>query len=85
MVPAVTLALLPNQGPLEVPIGCLLSGLNSMTSPGLGQLDLASDIIIQGHYIELGELKLKVYTVMGAQDELEVALNRTRCHCCRGR
>lgn len=37
---------------------------------------MANDIIIQGHYIELGELKVKVYTVMGAQDDLEVALNR---------
>lgn len=46
-----------------------------MTSQCLRQLDMASNIIIQGHYIELGELKVKVYTVMGAQDELEVALN----------
>lgn len=46
-----------------------------MTSQCLRQLDMASDIIIQGHCIELGELKLKVFTVMGAQDKLEVALN----------
>lgn len=68
-------ALLPDQGPLKVPTGCLLSGLNLMTSQCLRQLDMAGDIIIQGHYIELGELKLKVFTVMGAQDELEVAFN----------
>lgn len=46
-----------------------------MTSQGLGQLEVAGDIIIQGHYIELGELKLKVFTAMGAQDELEVAFD----------
>lgn len=43
----------------------------------LWQLDMASDIIIQGHFIKLGELKLKVYTVMGAQDDLEVTINNT--------
>uniref|UniRef100_A0A8P4KC04 L-fucose kinase n=1 Tax=Dicentrarchus labrax TaxID=13489 RepID=A0A8P4KC04_DICLA len=57
------------QGPLDVPSGCLLSGLESVTSP----LELAKDIIIQGHRIELGELKLKVFTVTGARDELEVS------------
>lgn len=46
-----------------------------MTSQCLRQLDMAGDIIIQGHYIELGELKLKVFTAMGAQDELEVAFS----------
>ncbi len=60
------------QGPLEVPSGCLLSGLESSTSSCVRQLQLAGDIIIQGHRIELGELKLKVYTVTGAQDDLEV-------------
>lgn len=77
MVPVVTLALLANQGPLKVPTGCLLSGLNLMTTQHLWQLDMASDIIIQGHYIELGDLKLKVFTVVGAQDELEVAFSNT--------
>lgn len=43
-----------------------------MTSQCLRQLELANDIIIQGHRIELGDLKLTVYTVMGAQDELQV-------------
>lgn len=43
----------------------------------LWQLDLASDIIIQGRFIELGELKLEVFTVMGAQDDLEVPFNNT--------
>ncbi len=43
-----------------------------MTSQSIRQLEMASDIIIQGHRIELGELKLKVFTVIGAQDNLEV-------------
>ncbi|XP_029910027.1 L-fucose kinase [Myripristis murdjan] len=60
------------QGPLEVPSGCLLSGLKLSTSD-TRELSLANDIIIQGHRIELGELKLNVFTVMGAQDELEVS------------
>lgn len=43
-----------------------------MTSQCIRQLELANDIIIQGHRIELRELKLNVYTVTGAQDDLEV-------------
>ncbi|KAG7232215.1 hypothetical protein INR49_009408 [Caranx melampygus] len=61
------------QGPLDVPSGCLLSGLQSSTCQSVRQLKLADDIIIQGHRIELGELKLNVYTVTGAQDDLEVS------------
>nr|XP_046249077.1 L-fucose kinase isoform X2 [Scatophagus argus] len=61
------------QGPLEVPSGCLLSGLELMTSQSVRQLELTNDIIIQGHRIELGGLKLNVFTVMGAQDHLEVS------------
>ncbi|XP_041794358.1 L-fucose kinase isoform X2 [Chelmon rostratus] len=63
------------QGPVEVPSGCLLSGLELMTSQCIRQLSLANDIIIQGHRIELGELKLSVYTVTGTQDDLEVSSN----------
>uniref|UniRef100_A0AAQ5YQ57 L-fucose kinase n=1 Tax=Amphiprion ocellaris TaxID=80972 RepID=A0AAQ5YQ57_AMPOC len=64
------------QGPLNIPSGCLLSGLELSTSPCIRQLALCSDIIIQGHWIELGELKLNVYTVMGANDDLQVEKNR---------
>uniref|UniRef100_A0A8C9ZY16 L-fucose kinase n=1 Tax=Sander lucioperca TaxID=283035 RepID=A0A8C9ZY16_SANLU len=59
------------QGPLDVPSGCLLSGLGPMTSQCVRTLQLANDIIIQGHRIELGELKLNVFTVTGALDPLE--------------
>ncbi|XP_035859406.1 L-fucose kinase [Sander lucioperca] len=61
------------QGPLDVPSGCLLSGLGPMTSQCVRTLQLANDIIIQGHRIELGELKLNVFTVTGALDPLEVS------------
>ena len=63
-----------HQGPLEIPSGCLLSGLELMTSQCLRQLELADDVIIQGHCIELGDLKLRVFTVMGARDNLEVRI-----------
>ncbi|KAM9854214.1 L-fucose kinase isoform 1-T1 [Aulostomus maculatus] len=73
------------QGPLQVQSGCLLSGLELSTSRCIQQLPLVTDIIIQGHRIELGDLKVNVYTVMGAQDDLQVSsddadasfLNRT--------
>lgn len=61
-----------HQGPLEVPAGCLLSGLDLAASQRLGQLTLTNDIIIQGHRIELGNMKLMVYTVIGAKDDLQV-------------
>uniref|UniRef100_A0A665VQR4 L-fucose kinase n=1 Tax=Echeneis naucrates TaxID=173247 RepID=A0A665VQR4_ECHNA len=57
------------QGPLNVPSGCLLSGLELSTSHSIRQLKLVNDIIIQGHRIELGELKLKVYTVVGVSSD----------------
>ncbi|XP_047241855.1 L-fucose kinase [Girardinichthys multiradiatus] len=63
------------QGPLDVPSGCLLSGLDVLMSACIRRLALSSDIIIQGHRIELGELKLNVYTVMGAHDNLQVSFN----------
>uniref|UniRef100_A0A3Q0SS81 Fucose kinase n=1 Tax=Amphilophus citrinellus TaxID=61819 RepID=A0A3Q0SS81_AMPCI len=59
------------QGPLDVPSGCLLSGLELSTSPSVRRLPLSRDIIIQCHRVELGELQLHVYTVMGAHDDLQ--------------
>ncbi|XP_033970067.1 LOW QUALITY PROTEIN: L-fucose kinase, partial [Trematomus bernacchii] len=61
------------QGPLVVPSGCLLSGLDLMTSRCIRQL--VDDIIIQGHRMELGELRLNVFTVTGALDQLEVSFD----------
>lgn len=56
-----------------VPSGCLLSGLDLMTSRCIRQL--VDDIIIQGHRMELGELRLDVFTVTGALDQLEVSFD----------
>lgn len=61
------------QGPLDIPSGCLLSGLELSTSPSVHRLPLSRDIIIQCHRVELGELQLQVYTVMGAHDDLQVS------------
>ncbi|KAM9816206.1 L-fucose kinase isoform 1-T2 [Syngnathus typhle] len=60
------------QGPLHVPSGCLLSGLEASTSPDVVRLALDDDVIIQGHRIKMGELNLTLYTVMGALDDLEL-------------
>ncbi|KAG7256593.1 hypothetical protein CRUP_024425 [Coryphaenoides rupestris] len=40
-------------------------------SSHLGRLVLPEDIIIQGHRIRLGDLKLTVYSALGARDQLE--------------
>uniref|UniRef100_A0A671L412 Fucose kinase n=1 Tax=Sinocyclocheilus anshuiensis TaxID=1608454 RepID=A0A671L412_9TELE len=61
------------QGPVQVHSGCLLSGLD-LTSSCIQRLPLSSDIIIQGHRVMLGELKLTVFTAFGAHDNLEVSL-----------
>ncbi|XP_016322267.1 L-fucose kinase isoform X2 [Sinocyclocheilus anshuiensis] len=58
------------QGPVQVHSGCLLSGLD-LTSSCIQRLPLSSDIIIQGHRVMLGELKLTVFTAFGAHDNLE--------------
>ncbi|XP_072291330.1 L-fucose kinase [Eucyclogobius newberryi] len=63
------------QGPVHVPTGCLLSGLESSASFAVRSLALAPDVVIQGHRVALGELKLNVYTVFGAYDDLEVFLD----------
>lgn len=52
--------------------GCLLSGLDRTVSEQLRHLPLTSDIIVQGHRVNVGELKLTVFTVFGAHDRLEV-------------
>ncbi|KAB5565944.1 hypothetical protein PHYPO_G00247350 [Pangasianodon hypophthalmus] len=59
------------QGPIQVNSGCLLSGLDQTVSDQLQHLPLTSDIIVQGHRVNVGELKLTVFTVFGAYDSLE--------------
>lgn len=63
---------MPTQGPLQVQSGSFLSGLEATSGSHLQQLLFNSDTIIQGHRVLLGELKLTVYTVLGAHDTLEV-------------
>lgn len=61
------------KGPVQVHSGCLLSGLDLTSSSCIQRLPLSSDIIVQGHRVMLGELKLTVYTAFGAHDHLEVS------------
>ncbi|KAL0967867.1 hypothetical protein UPYG_G00258650 [Umbra pygmaea] len=60
------------QGPVEVYPGCLLSGLD-MNSSQIQQLVLTNDLIVQGHRVKLGEMKMTVYTVLGSHDDLNVS------------
>uniref|UniRef100_A0A8C7FJU6 L-fucose kinase n=1 Tax=Oncorhynchus kisutch TaxID=8019 RepID=A0A8C7FJU6_ONCKI len=53
------------RGPVDVHSGCLLSGLEVTSSSHIQQLALTNDHIIQGHHIQLGEMKITVYTVLG--------------------
>ncbi|KAF7701866.1 hypothetical protein HF521_001149 [Silurus meridionalis] len=59
------------QGPIQVNSGCLFSGLDQTVSDQLRRLPLSSDIIVQGQRVNVGELKLTVFTVFGAYDSLE--------------
>uniref|UniRef100_A0A8C5BCZ9 L-fucose kinase n=1 Tax=Gadus morhua TaxID=8049 RepID=A0A8C5BCZ9_GADMO len=59
------------QGPLSLPSGGLLSGLDLQASSHLRRLTLADDLIIQGHRIRLGGLQLTVFSALGARDHLE--------------
>ncbi|XP_062849858.1 L-fucose kinase [Trichomycterus rosablanca] len=59
------------QGPILVPSGCLLSGLNLTSEVPAQHQPLISNIIVQGHRVHLGELKLTVFTVFGVYDSLE--------------
>ncbi|KAJ7998244.1 hypothetical protein DPEC_G00220590 [Dallia pectoralis] len=60
------------QGSLEVHTGCLLSGLE-LNSLQIQPLCLSNDVILQGRRVQLGEMKLTVYTVLGAHDDLKVS------------
>ncbi|KAG5839076.1 hypothetical protein ANANG_G00201100 [Anguilla anguilla] len=63
------------QGPVHVPPGCLVSGLELSSLSRVPQLALLNDIIIQGHRVQLGELQLTVFTVLGSHDNLEASLD----------
>ncbi|XP_078067282.1 L-fucose kinase isoform X2 [Mustelus asterias] len=59
------------QGSIHVSSGCLLSGVDLMSSVALCQYQLC-DVIIQGHHIRLRDLKLKIFSITGRQDDLQV-------------
>uniref|UniRef100_UPI00398EB101 L-fucose kinase isoform X2 n=1 Tax=Pristiophorus japonicus TaxID=55135 RepID=UPI00398EB101 len=59
------------QGSIHVRSGCLLSGVDLMSSAVLRQYQL-SDVIIQGHHIRLRGLKLKIFSITGRRDDLQV-------------
>ncbi|XP_078400065.1 L-fucose kinase isoform X2 [Cetorhinus maximus] len=59
------------QGSIHISSGCLLSGVDLMSSAVLCQYQLC-DIIIQGHHIRLRDLKLKIFSITGRQDDLQV-------------
>ncbi|XP_048886958.1 L-fucose kinase isoform X1 [Brienomyrus brachyistius] len=59
------------QGPMVIPSGCFLSGLDFSASALCPSLP--SNIIIQRHRVQLGDLKLIVFTVLGRHDDLEAS------------
>ncbi|XP_072374710.1 L-fucose kinase isoform X2 [Scyliorhinus torazame] len=59
------------QGSIHVSSGCLLSGVDLMSSAALCQYQL-HDVIVQGHHIRLRDLKLKIFSITGRQDDLQV-------------
>ncbi|XP_077452210.1 L-fucose kinase isoform X2 [Stigmatopora argus] len=59
------------QGPLRVPPGCLLSGLDGWPDDTDGPA-LRPDTVVQGHRVRRGRRKLSVYSVLGALDDLEL-------------
>ncbi|KAJ8249080.1 hypothetical protein GJAV_G00230970 [Gymnothorax javanicus] len=63
------------KGPMHVPSGCFVAGLELSTLSHPLRLALLDDIIIQGHRVQLGEMQLTVFTVLGAHDDLQVSLD----------
>ncbi|XP_067905880.1 L-fucose kinase [Heterodontus francisci] len=61
------------QGSINLSSGCLLSGVDRMSSAVLCQYQLC-DVIIQGHHIKLRDLKLKIFSIMGRQDDLQAPI-----------
>ncbi|XP_028307471.1 L-fucose kinase [Gouania willdenowi] len=65
------------QGPLNIPSGCFLSGFTSSESLRLRSLQLQTDLMLQSHRMKLGDMKMSVYSVMGAKDDLEASCEHT--------
>ncbi|XP_074055473.1 L-fucose kinase isoform X2 [Macrotis lagotis] len=56
------------QGPIHIGPGCLLLGLDRASSSALHGLELR-DLILQGHHIQLQEISIQVFTLIGRQDD----------------
>uniref|UniRef100_A0A4W3IKW1 Fucose kinase n=1 Tax=Callorhinchus milii TaxID=7868 RepID=A0A4W3IKW1_CALMI len=59
------------QGCMSLGSGCLLSGVDVISSLTLSKSQLCN-VIIQGHHIRLRDMKLKVFTIVGRYDDLQV-------------
>ncbi|XP_060694261.1 L-fucose kinase isoform X2 [Hemiscyllium ocellatum] len=59
------------QGSIHLRSGCLLSGVDLMSAAVLSQYQLCN-VIIQGRHIRLRDLKLKIFSITGCQDDLQV-------------
>ncbi|XP_062922682.1 L-fucose kinase [Mobula hypostoma] len=59
------------EGTIHLGSGCLLSGVDLLSSPALQRYRLR-DVILQGHHITLRGLKLKTFTIVGRLDDLQV-------------
>nr|XP_033798542.1 L-fucose kinase [Geotrypetes seraphini]XP_033798543.1 L-fucose kinase [Geotrypetes seraphini]XP_033798544.1 L-fucose kinase [Geotrypetes seraphini]XP_033798545.1 L-fucose kinase [Geotrypetes seraphini]XP_033798546.1 L-fucose kinase [Geotrypetes seraphini]XP_033798547.1 L-fucose kinase [Geotrypetes seraphini]XP_033798548.1 L-fucose kinase [Geotrypetes seraphini] len=58
------------QGPIQLASGCLLTGLDMISSLSLHGHQL-NDVIIQGHSVKLRDISLTVYTLLGSHDDLK--------------
>ncbi|XP_043837163.1 LOW QUALITY PROTEIN: L-fucose kinase [Dromiciops gliroides] len=56
------------QGPIHIGPGCLLLGLDGASSSALRGLEL-HDLILQGHHIQLQDTSVRVFTLIGRQDD----------------
>lgn len=64
------------EGPINLGSGCLLSGVDQLSSLLLQRHQLC-DVIIQGHHIELRGLKLRIFTIVGRLDDLQVPFSNS--------
>uniref|UniRef100_A0A4W3IP13 L-fucose kinase n=1 Tax=Callorhinchus milii TaxID=7868 RepID=A0A4W3IP13_CALMI len=63
--------------------GCLLSGVDVISSLTLSKSQLCN-VIIQGHHIRLRDMKLKVFTIVGRYDDLQVMYTQQWLHLSSG-
>uniref|UniRef100_A0A4W3ITY9 L-fucose kinase n=1 Tax=Callorhinchus milii TaxID=7868 RepID=A0A4W3ITY9_CALMI len=71
------------QGCMSLGSGCLLSGVDVISSLTLSKSQLCN-VIIQGHHIRLRDMKLKVFTIVGRYDDLQVMYTQQWLHLSSG-